>query len=114
MPWPKPSAEKTGHLERALSGRGNRRLIFGAPTWFMGGNMFAGVFGDDVFLRLTTADLAEIKNQGAKPFAPMKGDVIKEYALLPPAILGDNQLLAQWIGKSISYASSLPAKAKKK
>ncbi len=114
MPWPKPSAEKTRLLERSLSGRGDRRLVFGAPTWFVGGNMFAGVFGDDVFLRLTSADLEEIRSLGAKPFEPMKGGVMKEYTLLPSAVLGDDKLLAHWTNKSYTYATSLPAKAKKK
>jgi 2-hydroxychromene-2-carboxylate isomerase len=50
MPWPKPSAEKTALLEYALNGKGERRVLFGAPTWFVSGNMFTGVFGDDIFL----------------------------------------------------------------
>ena len=114
MPWPKPSAEKAELLERALSGRGERRVLFGAPSWFVGGNMFAGVFGDDVFLRLTAPDQAEIKKLGGKPFEPMKGGVMKEYVVLPSTALKDEKLLEQWIGKSYSYASSLPPKAKKK
>ena len=114
MPWPKPSTEKTELLERALAGKGERRLLFGAPSWFVGGNMFAGVFADDVFLRLTASDLAEIKRLGGKPFEPMKGGVMKEYAVLPSTTLKDETLLEKWIGKSYSYASSLPPKAKKK
>ena len=76
--------------------------------------MFSGVFGDDIFLRLTSTDQMEIKKLGAQPFEPMKGGVMKEYALLPPAVLGDDKLLAQWINRSYSYAASLPTKAKKK
>ncbi len=114
MPWPKPSAEKTTLLEHALTGKGERRVLFGAPTWFVGGNMFAGVFGDDIFLRLTPTDQAEMRRLGAKPFEPMKGGVMKEYLLLPHAVLSDDTLLAQWIDKSYSFVASLPAKAKKK
>ena len=43
----------------------------------MGGNMFAGVFGDDIFIRLTPADQTEVKKLGAKPFDPMKSGVMK-------------------------------------
>ena len=114
MPWPKPSAEKTTLLEHALNGKGERRLLFGAPTWFVGGNMFTSVFGDDVFLRLAPTDQEEIRKDGAKPFEPMKGGVMKEYLLLPPTILSDDKLLAQWIEKSYTLVASLPAKVKKK
>jgi len=114
MPWPKPSAEKTEHLERALSRRGDRRVLFGAPTWFVGGNMFTGVFGDDIFLRLTPTDLVEIKSLGARPFEPMKGGAMKEYATLPPVVMRDEKPLAHWLDRSYSYAASMPAKVKKK
>jgi TfoX/Sxy family transcriptional regulator of competence genes len=93
--------------------KGERRMLFGTPCWFVGGNMFAGIFADDVFLRLGEADLAEIKRLGAKPFEPVKGRVMKEYATLPQALLGE-KLLAMWLERSYSYASHLPVKAEKK
>jgi TfoX/Sxy family transcriptional regulator of competence genes len=105
--------EKAGLLGRALSTRGERRVLFGAPCWFVGGNMFAGIFADDLFLRLGEVDLAEVKRLGAKPFEPVKGRVMKEYATLPQSLLGEKPL-ATWLEKSYSYASSLPVKAGKK
>jgi TfoX/Sxy family transcriptional regulator of competence genes len=105
--------EKSGLLGRALSTKGERKMLFGTPCWFVGGNMFAGIFADDIFLRLGEADLAEIKRLGAKPFEPVKGRVMKEYATLPQALLGE-KLLAVWLERSYSYASSLPVKAEKK
>ena len=114
MPWPKPSAEKTTLLENVLTGKGERRFLFGAPTWFLGGNMFTGVFGNDIFIRLTPTDQTEMRRLGAKPFEPMKGRVMKEYLVLPHTVLSDYTLLAQWIDKSYSFVASLPAKDKKR
>ena len=56
--------EKTPILEHALTGKSERRVLFGTPTWFVGGNIFAGVFSDDIFPRLTLADQVEIKELG--------------------------------------------------
>jgi TfoX/Sxy family transcriptional regulator of competence genes len=105
--------EKAGLLERTLSTRGERRVLFGAPCWFTRGNMFAGVFGEDIFLRLGETDLVEAKRLGAKPFQPVKGRVMKEYATLPPALLEEKQF-ETWLEKSYVHSSSLPVKAGKK
>jgi hypothetical protein len=115
MPWPKPSAEHTQLLARVLTGHaGEPRLVFGAPTWFVNGNMFAGVFGDGVFLRLPEPDLGKIFSlRGVEHFEPMKGGVMKEYAYLLPRFLGNERLLAVWLNRSLSYTRSLPAKEKK-
>lgn len=71
--------------------------------------MFAGVFGEEVFIRLGEADHAEANHAGAKPFQPVKGRTMKEYATLPTALLGEAPLKA-WLEKSYKYASSLPEK----
>jgi TfoX/Sxy family transcriptional regulator of competence genes len=113
MPWPKPSAEKTQLLEHALSGKGERRQLFGAPCWFAGGNMFTGVFGEDIFIRLSEADHAEASRAGAKPFQPVKGRIMKEYATLPATLLGE-ATLKPWLERSYRYTSSLPEKPAKK
>jgi TfoX/Sxy family transcriptional regulator of competence genes len=113
MPWPKPSAEKTQLLEHTLSGMGERRQLFGAPCWFTGGNMFTGVFGEDIFIRLSEADRAEASRAGAMPFQPVKGRTMREYAILPAALLAE-ATLTPWLKKSYTYTSSLPAKPTKK
>ena len=101
-------------LEHALKRKGERRVLFGAPTWFVGGNMFAGVFGDDIFIRLTPADQTEVKKLGAKLFDPLKRGVMKNYLLLPYDILYDDKLIEQWLEKSYALVTSLPVKAEKK
>ena len=36
------------------------KKMFGYPAYFFNGNMFVGVHGDKLFLRLSSADMAEI------------------------------------------------------
>jgi TfoX/Sxy family transcriptional regulator of competence genes len=86
MPWEKANKELIDILERHISDyQCDRRLMFGAPTYFVNENMFAGVHEDSIILRLAEADLRSIffQFEDAKPFTPMETHVMKEYATLP-------------------------------
>ena len=94
------------------------RKMFGYPSYFINGNMFAGLFGDKLLLRLSDADIAEVmKNEkGVIAFEPMPGRVMKGYITLPKTVYSDNAKFEALLTKSVKYASSLPpkkAKAKK-
>lgn len=90
------------------------RKVVGQPSAFVSGNMFFGVFGDKLFLRLSESDRLEIAaSEGAKTFEPMPGRAMKEYVTLPDGLLRDRKRLSTWLGRSVQYATSLPGKAKK-
>jgi hypothetical protein len=38
------------------------KKMFGYPAFFVNGNLFVGVHGDKLFLRLSDADVASIRN----------------------------------------------------
>ena len=91
------------------------RKMFGYPTAFLNGNMFAGLHGDSMILRLSPKDLKvffEMPNTHA--FEPMPGRPMKEYAVVPPALLGSEPELVKWLGRSFDYVNSMPAKQPKK
>lgn len=44
--------------------------MFGNLAAFVNGNMFAGHFGEDLFVRVPDADQAKIREQGGKAFGP--------------------------------------------
>lgn len=91
------------------------RKMFGYPSAFAGGQMFACVFGDRVMLRLSEADQAEMSRiAGAKPFEMGPGRVMKEYLSVPPSVLHDEAAFDGWLRKSMAYARSLPPKKAKK
>lgn len=90
------------------------RKMFGFPAAFVNGNMMGGLFQDSMMLRLSAADLATIREKaGAKPFEPMPGRVMREYVVVPEAILKSKVELNMWVGKAFAYTSSLPAKPTK-
>ena len=60
------------------------RPMFGNVSAFFNGNMFFGLFGSDLFLRLSNEDRAELlKSKGASMLEPMKGKPMKDYVVIP-------------------------------
>lgn len=90
------------------------RKMFGCPCAFVNDNMFAGVFNESVFLRLSPDDLAKFAKTGAQHFEPVPGRPMREYAVVPPAILKSKTRFNAWLEKSYAYAATLPPKARKK
>ena len=92
-----------------------RRKMFGYPSAFANGNMFAGLFQENMVLRLPDEDRAKfLKLNGAHPFEPMPGRPMREYVVVPDGVMKSSRQLTAWLGKSFDYARSLPPKVKKK
>lgn len=86
------------------------RSMFGYPCAFLNGQMFAGVFGNSVVVRLDEKQRAALLEvDGAQAFCPMPGRTMKEYVQL--VSLEDEELLARWVEKAFAYAKTLPPKA---
>ena len=116
MDFTKPSKELVEKFDSAIAAYPlvERRLMFGMPAAFVNGNMFAGLFGERMLLRLPDAPRAELMaEEGGGQFEPMPGRPMKEYALVPPAILFDATKLAAWLGTAFEHAQALPVKVKK-
>jgi len=89
--------------------------MFGYPCAFLNGNMFSGVFGDSVMVRLGEKERAELlRLPGAKIFDPMGGRPMKEYVQLPDSMLEDEEALGSWVHQGFGYVKTLPPKVKKK
>jgi TfoX/Sxy family transcriptional regulator of competence genes len=115
MKFEKSSPEVVALFERVFPDdpRAERRQMFGYPAGFVNGNMFGGLFANDVMLRLSDADRQVFQEQhGAQPFSPM-GRPMKEYVGVPHAIVSDPDQLSAWVRRAFDYASSLPPKAPK-
>ena len=117
MTWPKASEELgeqlASHLEKFQC---ERRKMFGADVWFVHGNMFIGVFGDGIMLRLSDEDGLTLKKQvpGAGVFSPTEKMVMKEYSFIPKSSFKDLDELEDWIDRSYRLTAALPVKAPKK
>jgi TfoX/Sxy family transcriptional regulator of competence genes len=90
------------------------RKMFGYPAAFVNGQMFAGLFADDMILRLSETDRAAFVEQtGAVLFEPLPGRAMREYVVVPEEVRA-SPALAHWLEWSARYARSLPPKAAKK
>ena len=116
MHLPKPAPRAVRLFEEFAPERTGvaARKMFGQPCAFVNGNMFFGVLGEDVFVRLSECDRARAsKIHGFDAFEPVPGRPMREYFVLPKSILEDRTKLRQWVARSLSYASSLPPKKSK-
>ena len=90
------------------------KQVFGYPAAFINGQMFAGLHQDSMILRLSEADRAQfLQHRGASVFEPMPGRPMREYVVVPPAILKSKAQLNEWLERALAYASALPPKAVK-
>ncbi len=91
------------------------RPMFGNISAFVNGNMFAGLFGDDLFVRLSDESRKELlEEKGASLLEPMKGKPMKEYVVLPNAWRNQHETARLWVARSLNWTSKLPPKKTKK
>jgi TfoX/Sxy family transcriptional regulator of competence genes len=89
--------------------------MFGYPAGFVNGNMFMGLFQDDMILRLPESQRQEfLKVDGAKIFEPMPGRPMREYVAVPPRVMANQKELASWVSRALEYGASLKPKSQTK
>jgi TfoX/Sxy family transcriptional regulator of competence genes len=87
--------------------------MFGNLGAFVHGNMFAGLFGAAVGVRLGDEDSAELAAiAGSGPFGPAERPM-GGYLSLPPAWRGRQGLAADWVARAHDHVRLLPPKVKK-
>jgi len=88
--------------------------MFGNLGAFVNGNMFMGLFGADVGIKLPEADReALLGEEGAGPFGPEERPM-GGYVALPPAWRTAPARAEPWITRALDHVSAAPPKAKKK
>jgi TfoX/Sxy family transcriptional regulator of competence genes len=90
------------------------RPMFGQLAAFVNGNMFMGIFGEDVFVRLPDDERDELRRAGGGPFEPMAGRPMKEYMVLPETWRDEPDRVREWAARSLDHAEGLPVKASAK
>jgi TfoX/Sxy family transcriptional regulator of competence genes len=117
MEWKKAPEELVQFLAKKMENVDCQfRKMFGYPAYFINGNMFAGIHGDKLFIRLSEADVKKIMKAHLEvtPLEPMPGRAMSGYVVLPKPLYTDDKVFAEWLDRSIAYASSLPPKLRKK
>ena len=93
--WKKAPPELVALFDAVLSAepRAERRAMFGYPAAFVNGNMVTGLHQDDWMVRLAEPDRAELIAMGGRTFEPMPGRPMREYVVLPQAVLRERRAL---------------------
>jgi len=111
---PKPSE----HAKAAFSGLVpddpsiTLRPMFGNLAAFVNGNMFSGLFGEDLFVRLPDDEAAQVKRQGGRPFEPVPGHAMSGYVMVPPTWQKKPDAVRPWVVRALALTRAMPAKAK--
>jgi TfoX/Sxy family transcriptional regulator of competence genes len=112
MPKPSEAAKDRFHALVPDDPTVTTRPMFGNLAAFAGDQMFFGLFGDALFVRLGDDERAALMAEGASQLEPMPGRPMREYVVLPPAMVDDEQQARAWIQRSLTYAAGLPPKKK--
>lgn len=113
---PKPSEETKALFRAALppDPRVQTKPMFGQLAGFVNGNMFTGIYGDTVFVRVGHEARAELlQHDEAHLFEPMEGRPMKDYVVLPQPWTDDPPRLREWIARALAATAALPPKTPK-
>jgi TfoX/Sxy family transcriptional regulator of competence genes len=86
------------------------RPMFGNLAAFVNGNMFAGLFGEDLFVRLPEDESAKVRKHGGRDFAPMAGRPMKGYVTVPHTWRVKPAAVEGWIATALEVTGKMPAK----
>ncbi|MFH5880269.1 TfoX/Sxy family protein [Arthrobacter sp. NA-172] len=115
MQMPKPSDADKDRFRAVVPDHPDVAVkpMFGNLGAFVNGNMFAGLFGPMIGVRLSDADKEALEAEHqTRPFGP-EGRGMGGYVGLPEAWNSDDETTAEWVEKAFAYVTTLPPKAAK-
>jgi TfoX/Sxy family transcriptional regulator of competence genes len=112
MKMPKPTAADRARFSALVPDdtRVQVKPMFGNLGAFVNGNMFMGLFGSDVGVKLAEADQRALLAAGGGPFGPEERPM-GGYVTLPGS-LGEAET-RRWVDASLAHVASLPPKKSK-
>jgi TfoX/Sxy family transcriptional regulator of competence genes len=115
MQIPKPSEQDRQFFRSVIPDEAGVELkpMFGNLGAFVNGNMFAGLFGRDVGVRLDNPGREELASiEGSGPFGPAERPMTG-YLALPAAWRASPEVAAHWVERALAYVRPMPPKVKK-
>ena len=114
MKIPKPTDRDKERFLALVPADVDVKPMFGNLAAFVNGNMFMGLFGPDVGIRLSEADRQELrKTRGTGDFGP-EDRPMKEYVSLPASWVTTPKKAEAWIQRSLTHVAAMPPKQKKR
>lgn len=114
MEIPKPTEADKGYFRSIVPAdpRVEVKPMFGNLGAFVNGNMFMGLFGSDIGVKLGPADAAALLAvDGAGPFGPAERPM-GGYVSLPASWRGSSETADQ-VTRALEFVAAMPAKATK-
>jgi TfoX/Sxy family transcriptional regulator of competence genes len=84
--------------------------MFGNLGAYVNGNMFMGLFGSDIGVKLADADRGKLRDAGGGPFGPAERPM-GGYITLPEEL--SHRQAATWVAKSLAHVAAFPVKQPK-
>ena len=115
MKLPKPTEDAKAAFTRLVPDEPAITLkpMFGQLSAFVNGNMFCGLFGDELVVRLPETDIATVKKQGGRDFVPVAGHKMGGYVMVPGDWRAKPAPAVALIKRSLAVTRAMPAKAPK-
>jgi TfoX/Sxy family transcriptional regulator of competence genes len=113
---PKPSEEDRERFRSLVPDdpRVEIKPMFGQLAAFVNANMFMGLFGSAIGLRLPDDDRERLlAEDGAGPFGPEERPM-GGYVTIPARWLASPGRSEEWVAKALTHSATLPPKAPKK
>ncbi len=115
MKIPKPTDEDKAFFRSLVPAAPGVEVkpMFGNLAAFVNGNMFMGLFGPDVGLRLGGEDMTELAAVvGSGAFGP-EDRPMKEYVSIPRDWRNDTARAGEWAERAHDHVAAMPPKVKK-
>lgn len=115
MKMPKPSEGAKEAFSALVPGEPaiTLRPMFGNLAAFVNGNMFAGLFGEGMFVRLPDVEAEQVIKKGGTYFEPVAGHRMGGYVMVPDGWQKKPASVKPLLGRALTLARAMPAKAKK-
>jgi TfoX/Sxy family transcriptional regulator of competence genes len=115
MKMPKPSEKAKEKFSAIVPAEPaiTLRPMFGNLAAFVNGNMFTGLFGDGLFVRLPDDEAEAVIKKGGKPFEPVAGHRMGGYVMVWADWQSKPDSVKPLIGRALTLTRAMPAKAKK-
>ena len=112
MPRPGPAALAAFQALVPEAAGVTTRPMFGNQAAFVNGNMFAGLFGDALFVRVDNEDRDRLLAAGGSAFEPMPGRPMRGYTCLAPGWQAAPEQAGEWVSRGLAHTSGFPSKLK--